>query len=109
MGRMKEAVQTREGSRLTRRTFVRGIALAGAAFGFIPCARATGLFAAPDASRISSPELNSSHAVISFHMDQPYLDASGSALPYNFPEGTRSVALAAGWSENVLRSSIYQL
>jgi hypothetical protein len=106
---MKQPEQTREGSRVTRRTFVRGMAQAGAAFGFIPCARAMGLFEAPHAARISSRELSSSHAVISFHMDQPYLDASGSALPYNFPAGARSAAPAAGWSEEVLRGNVHQL
>ena len=106
---MKQPKQTRESSVLTRRGFVRGMAVAGAAIGFIPCARAMGLFEVPYAARNSPREVDSPSAVVSFHMDQPYLDASGSALPYNFPAGARSAAPAAAWSENVLRSSIYQL
>jgi hypothetical protein len=106
---MKKASKNCESGTLTRRALVRRLALAGAAVGFIPCARAMGFFDAPHPLGISCDELSSSHAVISFHMDQPYVDTTGRAMPYHFPAGTRSGSPAASWSEEVLRSRVYQL
>ena len=42
-------------------------------------------------------------AVVSFHMDQPYLDRSGTAIPYHPPLGARSGQAAADLSEEDFR------
>jgi hypothetical protein len=42
--------------------------------------------------------------VLSFHMDQPYLDVTGTAVPYYPPPGVRSGDSAAELSEDVFRS-----
>jgi hypothetical protein len=43
------------------------------------------------------------HPVISFHMDQPYLDMTGAALPYLPPDGARSAEPAACLDERAFR------
>lgn len=40
--------------------------------------------------------------VLSFHMDQPYVDASGLGKPYRPPAGARGGALLAAFSEQDL-------
>jgi hypothetical protein len=42
-------------------------------------------------------------AIVSFHMDQPYLDWSGTAVPYDPPPGTRSAQGVADLSEEMFR------
>ncbi len=42
-------------------------------------------------------------AVVSFHLDQPYLDWSGTAVPYYPPPGARSAEVAAHLTEEMLR------
>ena len=44
-------------------------------------------------------------AVVSFHMDQPYLDQSGAAMPYYPPPGMRSGDAVAHLSEEAFRRS----
>lgn len=74
---------------LTRRTFMGVIALGGATL-VVP---AGALFAQVGrAGGYGSP-------VVSFHMDQPYLDMTGTAIPYYPPPGVRSGDLAARLSE----------
>jgi len=47
-------------------------------------------------------------AVVSFHMDQPYLDWSGTAVPYSPPQGVRSGdAVAHLTEEDFRRSFVY--
>jgi hypothetical protein len=41
--------------------------------------------------------------IVSFHMDQPYLDRSGRAMPYHPPPGARSAQAAAHFTEEILR------
>jgi hypothetical protein len=43
------------------------------------------------------------HAVISIHMDQPYLDATGRELPYLPPAGVRAGMPVAHLSETEFR------
>ena len=45
--------------------------------------------------------------VVSFHLDQPYLDLTGLEKPYVPPAGTRSGASLAGLSEEQLFSRFY--
>lgn len=81
---------------LTRRTFMGVIALGGSAL-----VAPTGalLVQAKPAERHSSP-------VVSFHMDQPYLDMTGTAIPYNPPPGVRSGDPASRLGEDALSSML---
>jgi hypothetical protein len=81
---------------LTRRSFLGVIALGGAAL-LVP---ASALLAqAERAGGQGSP-------VVSFHMDQPYLDMTGTAIPYYLPPGVRSGDSAARLSEEAFRSML---
>jgi hypothetical protein len=71
---------------LTRRDFIGELAAAGAAMAAIP----TTVFAAIPHAR---------SAVISIHMDQPYVDATGRALPYLPPDGLRGGTPVADLNE----------
>ena len=79
---------------LTRRTFMGVIALGGA----VLVAPAGALL--PQAERAEGR----GSPVVSFHMDQPYLDMTGTAIPYYPPPGVRSGDSAAQLSEEVFRS-----
>jgi len=80
---------------LTRRAFARVLAAAAAAF-----AITSGKIAL--ASAISSA---GTRAIVSFHMDQPYLDRTGTAVPYYPPAGARSAQSAGLLSEELFRRS----
>ena len=77
---------------LTRRDFIAQTAGAGAALGLAAAFPFVPLAAAP-----------SPRPVVSFHMDRPYLDATGTALPYLPPDGLRSGEPAARLSEEQFR------
>ncbi|HXO45181.1 MAG TPA: twin-arginine translocation signal domain-containing protein [Candidatus Cybelea sp.] len=82
--------------RITRRGFLGRLAVAGAAMGWarlIPCGVLLG------------SALDSRVEVVSFHMDQPYLDPTGKAAPYHPPSGARSASPVAHLSEEAFRSS----
>jgi hypothetical protein len=84
---------------LTRRRLLGRLAVAGAAAGaawLIP--GGVPLLAAAD-SREFPVE------VVSFHMDQPYLDTTGKAAPYHPPSGARSASPMAHLSEEAFRSA----
>ncbi len=81
---------------LTRRTFMGAIALGGAAL-VVPAG--TLLAQTERAGGCGSP-------VVSFHMDQPYLDMTGTAIPYYPPPGLRSGDSAARLSEEVFRGML---
>jgi hypothetical protein len=81
---------------LTRRSFLGAITLGGAAL-VVP---AGALLAQTErAGRRGSP-------VVSFHMDQPYLDLTGTAIPYYPPPGVRSGDSAAQLSEELFRTML---
>jgi len=85
---------TAEGSTLrTRRDFARLFAAAGAALAIAPWKI---MLAETTASR-------GRHAVVAFHMDQLYVDYSGTAIPYQPPLGARSGQAAADLSEEDFR------
>jgi hypothetical protein len=79
---------------LTRRTFMGVVALGGA------------VLVAPAAALLAQAERAGGRGspVVSFHMDQPYLDRTGTAIPYHPPPGVRSGDSAARLSEEAFRS-----
>ena len=81
---------------LTRRTFLGAIAVGGAAL------------AVPAGALLAQAERAGGHGspVVSFHMDQPYLDRTGTAVPYYPPAGVRSGDSAARLSEEMFRSML---
>jgi len=82
------------GPGMTRRRLLGALATAVSALAVV---RFEGLFP-PTASRKEGR-----CAVVSFHLDQPYLDWSGTAVPYYPPPGARSADVAAHLTEEMLR------
>jgi len=82
---------------LTRRDFVADLALAGAAIGAFALA--------PDAwpTEACVSPVQSRTPVVSFHMDRPYIDPTGTAMPYYPPQGARSGEHAARLDEATFR------
>jgi hypothetical protein len=82
---------------LTRRGFLGRLAVAGAAVG--------GAWLIPGGthSAAAANSLESRVEVVSFHMDQPYLDTTGKAAPYHPPAGARSAEPLAHLSEEAFR------
>jgi hypothetical protein len=83
---------------LTRRDFMAKLAAAGAAIGAFSMAPGAVL---PVESSAGTGE--SRTPVVSFHMDRPYIDVTGTAMPYRRPQGARSAAAVAHLSEETLR------
>lgn len=80
---------------LTRRDFIAELAAASAAMAAAAVPMPAKIFiAAP----MAAPA-----AVVSIHMDQPYVDATGQALPYFPPDGVRAGAPVAHLSEAEFR------
>jgi len=77
---------------ITRRDFIGVFVGAGAALALIPGVHLRAALSIP-----------SRQPVVSFHMDQPYLDWSGTAMPYYPPPGTRSGQIVANFDEESLR------
>jgi hypothetical protein len=75
---------------LTRRDFMAECAVVGAAIAAMPA----NVFAAV-------PRLRT--AVVSIHMDQPYIDATGREVPYLPPDGVRAGMPVAHLSETEFR------
>jgi len=94
---MSEAMDERSPAKLpallTRRAFARVLAAAAAAIAISPGKIVL-------ASAISSA---GTHAIVSFHMDQPYLDRTGTAVPYYPPAGARSAQSAGLLPEELFR------
>jgi hypothetical protein len=83
---------------LTRRDFVAKLAVAGAAIGAL--SMAPGAVLPLEASADTGW---SCAAVVSFHMDRPYVDRTGTATPYRQPRGARSAAAVAHLNEETFR------
>lgn len=79
---------------LTRRSFLGVIAMGGAVLVAPPCELL------PQVGRTGGHRTQ----VVSFHMDQPYLDMTGTAIPYYPPPGLRSADVVASLSEDAFRS-----
>lgn len=103
------------GSWPTRRSFLATLAAAGVAFGalstFGAIAVTSGVAPRKSVPAQGAPPENLNDArrygagVVSFHMDQPYLDTTGTAAPYHPPRGARSAAPASRLAENAFRST----
>ena len=90
--------------RLTRRVFIGEIVAASVALSALP-AISTGVILGTDGhARLMKAR---STGVVSIHMDQPYWDASGAAVPYSPPRGMRAAAPVANLSEQAFRSMHY--
>jgi hypothetical protein len=83
---------------LTRRDFVAQLAAGIAAISAFSLAPGAAL--AAEASAASPP---SRPPVVSFHMDRPYIDPTGTAMPYRRPIGARSAAAVARLNEETFR------
>ena len=83
-------------SAMTRRGLLGRLAALVSALAMLPL-RPLGFRAVPP------PE---SRAIVSFHLDRPYLDWSGTAFPYHPPLGARSAEVAANLTEEMLRRTL---
>jgi len=85
---------TATASPMTRRTLLATAAALGSGLAAIPF---RSLFSQGASGSEGRP------AVVSFHMDQPYLDWSGTAVPYYPAPGARSAQGVAHLSEEMFR------
>jgi hypothetical protein len=83
---------------LTRRDFVAKLAVAGAAIGAFALVPGAEWLAEASASSVQPRG-----PVVSFYMDRPYIDPTGTAMPYCPPSGARSGAPVARFSEEAFR------
>jgi hypothetical protein len=83
---------------LTRRDFVAKLAVAGAAVGAFALAPGAAL-----AAETAAPSRATRRPVVSFHMDQPYIDPTGTAIPYRRPIGACSAAAVSRLNEETFR------
>lgn len=92
---MNEQSPAQSSALLTRRAFVNTVATAAAALAIAP------------SRLLLSQVVHSSgpREIVSFHMDQPYLDRSGTAVPYYPPPGARSGEAVAHLTEEAFRRS----
>lgn len=102
---------------VTRRKFLAAVPAAGAAL--VLCARSGARAAGgaePGAANANVTDArNAQHAaghpnkppVVSFHLDQPYLDLTGLGEPYVPPAGLRSGAPLAAFSEEEMLGRFY--
>jgi hypothetical protein len=97
---MKEEMSPSTVLSLTRRAFMRKLAVAGAALGTMSMISGGSL-----AFEKSAAPRGRRREVVSFHMDQPYLDTTGRATPYHPPRGMRSAAPVVHLSEKAFRST----
>lgn len=92
---MNEQSPAKVSALMTRRAFVSALAAAGASLAIVPCEMLVAE-AMPTGGR---------REIVSFHMDQPYLDRSGTAVPYHPPCGARSAQIVARLTEEAFRRS----
>jgi hypothetical protein len=83
------------GERLTRRQFVARAVAAGSIVGSVPALALTRAAvprqaaASASVSSAVSSRIGEVVPVVSFHLDRPYVDLSGEAIPYRPPAGAR--------------------
>lgn len=89
----------------TRRGFCKKVALVGtvaAVSGLAgPACAVTAIFERQRAGASAQPV---AQPVVSFHLDQPYLDSTGNGVPYRPPAGLRSAEGIGEMSEEALRA-----
>jgi hypothetical protein len=81
---------------ITRRFFVQASLLVGA-LALLP--KAVQVFARDASNGLSR---GTPRPVVSFHMDQPYVDYSGTAEPYVAPAGARSAEYLASLDDEMI-------
>lgn len=93
---------------LSRRAFLRGSAMLGAVSALVPALAQPGSRQS-ETSPAGGVHTQSAHgpAVVSFHLDQPYLDLSGRAEPYRPPAGLRGGEALAALTEAQYRSLLW--
>ncbi|MEJ0034778.1 MAG: twin-arginine translocation signal domain-containing protein [Gammaproteobacteria bacterium] len=90
------------GPRLTRRDFLARTTAAGSLAG--AGLSLAWVSAAAPATNVVAPRIRKARSVVSFHLDQPYLDPTGEAIPYLPPAGLRGAdALARLSAEDLFR------
>ncbi|HTW25185.1 MAG TPA: twin-arginine translocation signal domain-containing protein [Candidatus Baltobacteraceae bacterium] len=82
---------------VTRRKFIGQVAAAGAGIAALSLAPGAAVFA--EAANVASVR----KPIVSFHMDRPYVDWTGTAEPYYPPVGARSAEAASRLSEEAFR------
>ena len=87
----------------SRREFLVSVPAAGAALALMPSLSISRGPQSPYGSDSPTP----SPPVVSFHLDQPYLDLTGLEKPYVPPAGMRSGAPLAALSEEEVLSRFY--
>jgi hypothetical protein len=93
---------------VSRREFLIAVPAAGAVLALAPLDR--GGPESPSGSevlRMAGASNSPGAPVVSFHLDQPYLDATGLEKPYVPPVGMRSGASLAALSEEEVLSRFY--
>jgi len=92
----------------TRRGFCKQVVLAGTAAaipGFaVPARAVTALLERQSPGAVAEHPLTG--PVVSFHLDQPYLDSTGTGVPYRPPAGLRSARGIGAMSEEAIRSQL---
>jgi hypothetical protein len=91
------------GAGFTRRAFVARAAAIGAAVGALPALGVAREVASATDDALAAPMPHASALratpVLSFHLDQPYLDYSGEGIPYVPPSGARGAEALSTLSE----------
>jgi hypothetical protein len=89
---------------ITRRWFVQASLLIGALALLPKAAHALASQTSVPATQDESDELSrgTPRPVVSFHMDQPYVDHTGTAEPYVPPAGARSAEFIASLSDEAI-------
>ena len=95
--------------RVSRRQFLVSVPAAGAVLAVGPLGRSPQSpgGSEPGGASASASALPAASPVVSFHLDQPYLDLTGLEQPYVPPAGLRSGAPLAALSEQELLSRYY--
>lgn len=91
----------------SRRTFVQSLIAAGSGVAIAPLCVHARTWERSARHAMNSLSYAPGAAVLSFHMDQPYLGRSDTCRPYHPPAGTQSARALAALSEAELRSCLW--
>lgn len=89
---------------INRRDFLAKLAFVSVGLAAASARGGRTLLRAASAASVKLPR--NSRPVVSIHMDQPYLDLTGRAVPYYAPQGMRSGEPLAHLSEEVFRRQL---
>jgi hypothetical protein len=93
----------------TRREFIGRAAAGAVSAASIPITAVCDLCKVQETGIPATPHARRSVPVVSFFLDQPYLDYTGLELPYVPPRGTRSGQPVSQLSEAAFRAAFYWL